>query len=150
MNIATPPDAPAASGVPDAEKSVPIILAGASQAPGALDDERLAAVFKALGHPARLAILREIRPRERACCGEIVKALPLAQSTVSQHLQILRDAGLITGEIEGRRSHYCIDADTIDALARACAFLFGDLARSADQCAVIGDSCHVDAGETCA
>ena len=144
MTMTPSPDAPAASRLPDRETPALGLLAGA---PAALDDERLAAVFKALAHPARLAILRAIRPRQRACCGEIVKALPLAQSTVSQHLQILRDAGLITGEIEGRRSCYCIDADTIAALAQSSASLFADLAHSAEQCVGTSEICRDEAGD---
>ncbi|WP_321341429.1 metalloregulator ArsR/SmtB family transcription factor [Breoghania sp.] len=80
------------------------------------DDDRLAACFKALGHPARLAILRALADEERCCCGDIVGRLPLAQSTVSQHLQILRDAGLIRGEAEGRKSRYCLDRAAFLAL----------------------------------
>ncbi|MGI9627467.1 MAG: ArsR/SmtB family transcription factor [Longimicrobiales bacterium] len=68
---------------------------------------------KALGHPARVAILQILARRKTCVCGEIVEDLPLAQSTVSQHLRVLREAGLITGEVEGPRSCYCIDADRI-------------------------------------
>ena len=110
-----------------------------------LDDERMAAAFKALGHPARIAILKAICPRERACCGEIVAALPLAQSTVSQHLQILRDAGLITGENEGRRSCYCIDASMVAAVAEAAGGLFSDLKLAAEKCAPVSEA----GGEFC-
>lgn len=99
-----------------------------------LDGEGLSSAFKALGHPARIAILKAICPRERTCCGEIVEALPLAQSTVSQHLQILRDAGLIKGEIDGRRSCYCIDPAVVGKLAEAAAILFTDLQRAAEEC----------------
>ncbi|WP_321504726.1 metalloregulator ArsR/SmtB family transcription factor [Breoghania sp.] len=87
------------------------------------DDDRLAACFKALGHPARLAILRALAQEERCCCGDIVGRLPLAQSTVSQHLQILREAGLIRGETEGRKSRYCLDRATLKALGDGTAAL---------------------------
>jgi ArsR family transcriptional regulator len=72
-------------------------------------DEELAALAKALGHPARVKILR-ILVRKSACiCGDIVEELPLAQSTVSQHLKVLRDAGLIRGDVDGPRVCYCIE-----------------------------------------
>jgi ArsR family transcriptional regulator len=76
---------------------------------GAEADEELAALGKAIGHPARVQILR-ILARKTACvCGDIVDELPLAQSTVSQHLKILKDAGLIRGEVDGSRVCYCIE-----------------------------------------
>lgn len=108
-------------------------------APGAaaaarLNDETLALAFKALAHPARLAILRALGAREKACCGEIVECLPLAQSTVSQHLQILREAGIIRGESEGRKSCYCIDGEMIAALGAASSHLLSDLAMMAERC----------------
>ena len=72
-------------------------------------DEELAGLAKAIGHPARVQILR-ILARKTACvCGDIVDVLPLAQSTVSQHLKVLKDAGLIRGEVDGPRVCYCIE-----------------------------------------
>ena len=72
-------------------------------------DEELAALAKAVGHPARIQILR-ILARKTACvCGDIVDELPLAQSTVSQHLKVLKEAGLIRGEVDGPRICYCIE-----------------------------------------
>jgi ArsR family transcriptional regulator len=72
-------------------------------------DVELAALAKALGHPARITILR-ILVRESGCiCGDLVEELPLAQSTVSQHLKVLKDAGLIRGDVEGPRVCYCIE-----------------------------------------
>ena len=70
---------------------------------------RLAAIADALSHPARIAILETLAKRKSCICGEIVEVLPLAQSTVSQHLKELRDLGLIKGEIDGPKSCYCID-----------------------------------------
>ncbi|MCY1057689.1 metalloregulator ArsR/SmtB family transcription factor [Nannocystis sp. SCPEA4] len=72
-------------------------------------DQELAALAKAVGHPARVQILRLLARRASCVCGEIVDELPLAQSTVSQHLKVLKDAGLIRGEIDGPRTCYCID-----------------------------------------
>jgi ArsR family transcriptional regulator len=72
-------------------------------------DEELALLAKALGHPARVQILRLLVRRESCICGDIVDELPLAQSTVSQHLKVLKQAGLIRGEIDGPRVCYCIE-----------------------------------------
>lgn len=81
-------------------------------------DERLAARLKALAHPARLWIVDVLAARGPCICGEIVEVLPLAQATVSQHLKILKDAGLLRGAIDGPRSCYCLDADAVRALRR--------------------------------
>ncbi len=72
-------------------------------------DKELAALTKAVGHPARVQILRLLSRRTACVCGDIVSELPLAQSTVSQHLKVLKDSGLITGEIDGPRVCYCLD-----------------------------------------
>ena len=86
-------------------------------------EQQLAAVAKALGHPARVAIVRLLAQRRACVCGELVLELPLSQSTVSQHLKELKAAGLIQGEVDGPRVCYCLDA-TGWAVARQ---LFGDL-----------------------
>ena len=80
-------------------------------------DTRLAAFAKALSHPARIAILRTLASRNACVCGEIVDVIPLAQSTVSQHLKELKEAGLITGEVEGPRVCYCLDPETAGELS---------------------------------
>jgi ArsR family transcriptional regulator, arsenate/arsenite/antimonite-responsive transcriptional repressor len=72
-------------------------------------DEELAALAKALGHPARVRILRMLTRREGCICGDIVDELDLAQSTVSQHLKVLKDVGLIRGDVDGPRVCYCIE-----------------------------------------
>jgi len=87
------------------------------------DDEALAALAKALGHPARIKILRILARRNDCITGDVVAELPLAQSTVSEHLRILRDAGLIQGEIEGPRTRYCINAMGVAALQAGIASL---------------------------
>lgn len=79
-------------------------------------DEELAMLAKALGHPARVAIFRLLARKSSCVCGDIVDELPLAQSTVSQHLKVLRDAGLIRGEIDGPRVCYCLEPRTIRRL----------------------------------
>jgi ArsR family transcriptional regulator len=83
------------------------------------DDERLAARLKALAHPARLRIVDLLAARGTCICGEIVEVLPLAQATVSQHLKILKDAGLLQGTIDGPRSCYCINTAALSELRRA-------------------------------
>ncbi len=72
------------------------------------DDILLAEFAKVMGHPARIAIIRELAKHEECICGQIVEVLPLAQSTVSQHLQELKKAGLVQGTISGVKSCYCI------------------------------------------
>jgi len=69
----------------------------------------LASITKALGHPARIAILQFLIKTKTCVCGEIVNELPLSQSTVSQHLSELKKAGLIKGDIDGPSVCYCID-----------------------------------------
>lgn len=72
------------------------------------DDLQLALMNKALGHPVRLKILRMLIERRACITGDLVAEFPLAQSTVSEHLRILKEAGLIQGEIEGPRTSYCV------------------------------------------
>ncbi len=79
-------------------------------------NEQLARLAKALGHPARVAIVRLLLARDTCICGEIVEVLPLAQSTVSQHLEQLKRAGLIRGQVDGPRVCYCIDEASIALL----------------------------------
>jgi len=73
------------------------------------DDREFAALCKAVGHPARVRILRLLAHRTTCVCGDLVDALPLAQSTVSQHLKVLKQAGLVRGTIDGPRVCYCIE-----------------------------------------
>lgn len=79
-------------------------------------DEELALLAKAIGHPVRVRILRILASRESCVCGDIVDELPLAQSTVSQHLKVLKDAGLVRGEIDGPRVCYCIEPHALRRL----------------------------------
>jgi ArsR family transcriptional regulator, arsenate/arsenite/antimonite-responsive transcriptional repressor len=79
-------------------------------------DEELARLAKALGHPARVRILRFLLERDECMAGAIADEVPLAQSTVSQHLKVLREAGLIHGEVDGARICYCADATRLDLL----------------------------------
>ena len=72
-------------------------------------EQALANFAKAIAHPARLAILKVLAQQNECICGKIVEVLPLAQSTISQHLKELKKAGLIDGTVDGSRSCYCID-----------------------------------------
>ena len=76
---------------------------------GVANDDAAAERLKALGHPVRLAIVRELARRDCCCCADMCSRLPLAQSTVSQHLKVLRDAGLIGFSRDGVRSSYALN-----------------------------------------
>ncbi|MFN5330777.1 MAG: ArsR/SmtB family transcription factor [Planctomycetota bacterium] len=78
-------------------------------------DDSLAELAWAIAHPARVKLVRLLLERSSCVCGELVELMPLAQSTVSQHLKILKDAGIVQGEIDGPRVCYCVN---IAGLAR--------------------------------
>lgn len=80
------------------------------------DLQQLAALMKVLSHPARLAIIQLLAEKKECICGELVLNLPLAQSTVSQHLRELKEAGLIQGEVEGVKTCYCLNWENIEQL----------------------------------
>lgn len=80
------------------------------------DKKRLARMLKALGNPVRFQIVEYLASNQTCITNDIVRFLPLAQSTVSQHLKVLREAGLILGEIEGPATCYCLDTDGIQWL----------------------------------
>ena len=90
-------------------------------------EQELADFAKALAHPARIAILKVLAQKNECICGEIVEVLPLAQSTVSQHLKELKNAGLITGSVDGPRSCYCIDWKAFEKFNSAFNGLFENL-----------------------
>ncbi len=77
------------------------------------EQNEVATIIKALGHPARIAIVDYLLKVDACICGDIVNELPLAQPTVSQHLKELKNAGIIKGNIEGNAICYCIDENTI-------------------------------------
>ncbi len=85
-------------------------------------DENLARLAWAIAHPARVRILRILLARQACICGELVDQMTLAQSTVSQHLKILKEAGLIAGEIDGPKVCYCVNPE---ALARLKSLVAG-------------------------
>jgi ArsR family transcriptional regulator, arsenate/arsenite/antimonite-responsive transcriptional repressor len=77
------------------------------------DEERLTLMMKALGNPARMQIVRYLSEHPQCITGDIVDVLPLAQATVSQHLKVLREAGIICGTVEGPATCYCLDCDNV-------------------------------------
>jgi ArsR family transcriptional regulator, arsenate/arsenite/antimonite-responsive transcriptional repressor len=84
----------------------------------------LSSIAKALGHPARIAIIQHLLKVDSCVCGAIVEELPLAQPTVSQHLKELKNAGLIKGTIEGNSICYCIDEEKWNAYKNMFTELF--------------------------
>ncbi|HTL09327.1 MAG TPA: metalloregulator ArsR/SmtB family transcription factor [Chitinophagaceae bacterium] len=90
-------------------------------------EQDLANFAKAIAHPARIAILKVLAQRNECICGEIVEVLPLAQSTVSQHLKELKNAGLINGSVEGPKSCYCINWKAFEKFNAAFGSLFKTL-----------------------
>jgi ArsR family transcriptional regulator len=86
-------------------------------------DMRMASGLSALSHPARLQILRELSQAPACCCKDVVGRIGLAQSTVSQHLKILVDAGLVVCAPDQQRSRYSLDADALKTLAESLACL---------------------------
>jgi ArsR family transcriptional regulator, arsenate/arsenite/antimonite-responsive transcriptional repressor len=76
----------------------------------------MASLLKALGHPARVAVIEYLLRVDTCICGDIVDELPLSQPTVSQHLRELKSAGLIKGTVEGNSICYCIDENAIEIL----------------------------------
>lgn len=111
---------------------------------GAMDEDfnvvdmQFAIWAKALSHPARIAILRTLAAEQTCLCGQIVEELPLAQSTVSQHLKVLRDAGLVQSESSGTRSCYTLDAGTLQRVRAGVDQLLGAL-EGASSCQPVGN-----------
>ncbi len=97
------------------------------------DQNNLASIAKALGHPARIAILQTLTKRNACVCGDLVDELPLSQSTISQHLAELKKAGLITGTINGPSICYCIDQNVWDS-AKKMISEFMSTSAVAEQC----------------
>jgi DNA-binding transcriptional ArsR family regulator len=96
-------------------------------------EQELAEVAKALSHPARIAILKVLAQRAECICGDIVEVLPLAQSTVSQHLKELKNAGLIDGTVDGPRSCYCINWKAFEKFNKEMNSLFTNLKEKNDK-----------------
>lgn len=88
------------------------------------EPNELSRQLAALGHPARIDILRHLACEDGRCCKEVVGVLDLAQSTVSQHLKVLVDAGLVDLFVEGKRSRYCLNREALTALKQDIDSLF--------------------------
>jgi ArsR family transcriptional regulator len=94
----------------------------------------IATLAKALGHPARVAILEYLMKVDDCICGDIVNQLPLAQPTISQHLKELKNAGLIKGSIEGNTICYCVDERAIEKLQNYFSGIFQKLESKNNCC----------------
>ncbi|WP_347158649.1 ArsR/SmtB family transcription factor [Pontibacter chitinilyticus] len=99
-----------------------------------LADVVVAKYAKALAHPARIAILRILLERNACICGDIVEELPLSQSTVSQHLKELKEAGLVKGDIDGKKVCYCIDEQAWTQAQQLLGTLFSTYISSSTRC----------------
>jgi len=97
-------------------------------------DNKIARYAKALAHPARVAILQVLLKKQACICGDLVEELPLSQSTVSQHLKELKEAGLIKGDIEGVKVCYCIDEKEWDNAKNYLSTLFESYQRKGNCC----------------
>ena len=95
---------------------------------------QIATMTKALGHPARIAIMEFLMKVDSCICGDIVNQLPLAQPTVSQHLRELKNAGLIKGNIEGTAICYCIDENALEVLQHYFAGITKGLENKKNNC----------------
>lgn len=98
------------------------------------DQERLARFAKAMGHPARIAILQFLTSQKCCFFGDIHEELPIAKATVSQHLKELKDAGLIQGEIETPKVKYCINKDNWETAKRMFADFLGQSICKKESC----------------
>jgi DNA-binding transcriptional ArsR family regulator len=95
---------------------------------------RRAVIFKALGHPARVAIIEMLIKRQACICNDMVEELPLSQSTISQHLRELKEVGIIKGEIEGTSICYCINESVWDEIKTDFTRLFGSYTMKGNCC----------------
>ena len=91
------------------------------------EEIRISEIAKALSHPVRVRILKILNENNVCQCGELVELLPLAQSTVSQHLKELKNVGLIHGEIDGPKICYCINVETLNESKKLYLELFSSL-----------------------
>jgi ArsR family transcriptional regulator, arsenate/arsenite/antimonite-responsive transcriptional repressor len=98
------------------------------------DQNHMADLFRALGHPARIAIIEYLLKTKSCVCGDIVSELPLSQPTVSQHLKELKSVGLIKGSIEGNSICYCIDGERFNALTEILTKMNSSLKEKETNC----------------
>ncbi len=97
-----------------------------------MPDDDIASLMRALGHPVRLSILRILAEQNSGdcCCTDVTQCLPLAQSTVSQHIKVLLDAGLVERHAKGTRNCYKLRSDRLSEFSAACSGLFSGLATT--------------------
>jgi len=100
------------------------------------DDEsnQIAGIAKVLSHPARVAILKYLASCKQCISGDISNEIPLSRTTVSQHLQELKKAGLIKGEIDGVKVCYCLDPDKLKDVAKLFESLFKNIKKEFECC----------------
>lgn len=98
------------------------------------EEQRIARYAKALGHPARVAVMHFLASQESCFFGDIHEVLPISKATVSQHLKELRDAGLIQGEIRPPKVRYCINRSNWDEARKLFGDLFSDCAEKRSCC----------------
>ena len=98
-----------------------------------IKEQKIAEFCKALAHPARIAIINFLIKKKECICSEVVNELPLSQSTVSQHLKELKNAGLIKGDIDGQRVCYCIDLKRWNEAKKIIDILFSQEVTQAEK-----------------
>jgi len=98
------------------------------------NQNEIAILAKALGHPARVAIVEHLSKMNECVCGKIVEIIPLAQPTVSQHLKELKNAGIIKGEVEGNSICYCIDRKAIETISQYFFKLLKNIEKQEECC----------------
>lgn len=94
----------------------------------------IATYAKAIGHPARVAIIDYLLQHNSCICNDLVEVLPLSQSTISQHLKELKQVGIIKGEIEGPRMCYCIDEEIWNKIQKEFSLLFSAFTPTSKCC----------------
>ncbi|MFN4082921.1 MAG: ArsR/SmtB family transcription factor [Bacteroidia bacterium] len=95
---------------------------------------QMAALMKALGHPARIAIVEYLMKTDACICGDIVNEVQLAQPTVSQHLKELKNAGIIKGSVEGNAICYCINQESIEAISQYFILVTKEISKQKNNC----------------
>jgi len=81
-----------------------------------MEDKQLAKILKALGHPTRIRIVKYLREMDSCICGQIVEIFPYSQSTISQHLKLLKESGIVCGEVDGPKRCYCINKELLERM----------------------------------
>ena len=98
------------------------------------DDERLVALFRALGNPLRMQMVRYMAEHPQCITGDLVAFSNLAQSTVSEHLKVLREAGIVAGTVDGPARCYCLNEDTLRWLREQVTILKQELEATGECC----------------